>query len=294
VALPGRTADTPIFLTEFAVRVLFYVLAWYVAARGHPWVLAGLRPSKRRIATFVQARRRLMSGMCCSGAKGGPGVKPVDAAKADLVGDSAGELLVGPDGQETSPPPEPDADALLVLQSAEPYVQVFNLLAIAICPGMLSPIVAVGALLCFAAQHAVVTILHPSVFGQLGAEDSNPTTKGDDSDGDGSVAADGPSDYTYEAHPMPVVCLGLLLGVHSLYTAVALDTASFGAGAVGVILLNWVLLGGACWWCVRRDDPSGTAAASTLTPRADRGMLTELLLEPEPEWTGPPTAETAV
>ena len=123
---------------------------------------------------------------------------------------------------------------------------------------MLSPVVAVGAIGCFLAQHAIVRALGPLVRAGAGKD----------------------NDYNYEEHPMPAACVALLLLAHSLYTFVALFTANVVRGAGVVIGVNWVVFVVVCWWFRRRS------ATATVQGSAEGNTLTEPLLPEDPAATG--------
>ncbi|MEC7456409.1 MAG: hypothetical protein VYE42_00130, partial [Actinomycetota bacterium] len=114
------TLYTPEYLVIFAIRMLFYPFAWWLARRGTPWVVAGLQPPVLLASAFVNGRNRLLC-------------KPSAATDGVVRADGVVEIL----------------------HSIEPATHCFNLLVIAVCPGMFAPVIAVAALVTLGCRHVV-------------------------------------------------------------------------------------------------------------------------------------------
>eukprot|EP00037_Helgoeca_nana_P026619 m.301171 g.301171 ORF g.301171 m.301171 type:complete len:1246 (+) comp27269_c0_seq1:80-3817(+) len=190
---------TPAFLYIFTVRVLTSPIAWWMARRGTPWLLAGTRPPMQLAGTFLSDRVWLLA---CFGLFQR---KRIENPYTNMF---------KPVSQE----------ALEILHAAEPVVLAFNKLVIAVCPGLLSPIVAVAALGCFLAQLGINTAL-----------------------------GEAPTATLLPNHSFPVACLAMMLLFHSCYTVVILIAANFYAAGVAVVVINWVAFFCTRWYLMSCD-----------------------------------------
>lgn len=131
-----------------------------------------------------------------------------------------------------------------ILHAIETAVHDINLLAIAVCMGMLAPVIGIAAGVSCAVKYLRLTVLDH----RFGA--------------DGTASLVDHSQHR-ERHPLPVSCIGMQLVLQSGYTIVLLSTAGAGwAGAV-VVSVNWVAFGAVCWWSRRRwrgDNGDDTAS----------------------------------
>jgi hypothetical protein len=232
---------TPEFLFIFAVRILLYPVAWWLASIGKPWLLAGSRVQTAK-DTFYTARASFLR---C----GRNHINDADGLNNDA---------------------RLHKDALRVLHSAEPALQAFGLLSIAVCFGMLSPVLAIAALGVFVDLRVLGRVLGDPIVAvtDLG---TGATT------GPGVLVAD--TDVLPD-HPLPTMCIALLLAVHSLYTAVVLSVAGFPHGGTwGIIVANWILFSVAFWQRRRISGRTTDGEPHSTSNAAFGGMtLTEPLL----------------
>jgi Leucine-rich repeat (LRR) protein len=232
---------TPEYLFIFAIRVMMFPVAWWLARVGKPWLLAGTRVRNLN-DKFSAAMARLLR------------VRRNQPASAD--GDAS--------AQAARRASEPALQALAVLHSMEPVIQTLNLLSIAMCFGMLSPLVAVGALAVFVNLWSLSAALgEPN---SQGADDSKATATVDDDvtsdmyggseNGSNTITAPAPS------HRFPAVCFACLLVVHSVYTAVLMSVG--GTAPIGwvVVAANWLIFGGAWLWRTRVEGDNRTISGS--------------------------------
>ena len=213
--VPGRRVAVPFehitlyaqeYLVSFAIRTLFYPFAWWLARRGTPWVVAGLQPPVVLASAFVNARNRLLC-------------KPSAATDGVVRADGVVEIL----------------------HSIEPATHCFNLLVIAVCPGLFAPVIAVAALVTLGCRHVVFWAL-----------DSKMPP---------------PESPKHAVHALPVACVGIMLAIESIYLMVILAVTGLGWAGYSIVVLNWIALTVAVLW--RHSKQA-----------AQRSDLTEMLLTP--------------
>lgn len=102
-------------------------------------------------------------------------------------------------------------EALNVLHSAEPVVHSLTLLSTAICFGVFSPVVSIGTLGVFLAQVGTLLVLP------------------------------GSNDAGYEDFKIPVMCVCMILALHTLYISVGVVATGICGGLV-VVAVNWLLI----------------------------------------------------
>jgi len=185
---------TPAFLYIFVVRVLTSPMAWWMARRGTPWLLVGTRPPMQLAGSFLSDRVWLLAcfGLFSRNALANPYMN-----------------LRRPVSHE----------ALEVLHATEPAVLAFNKLVIAVCPGVLSPIVAAAAFGCFLAQLAITFTLGES-----------------------------PTASQLPGHALPISCVAVMILVYSCYTVVILIAANFIEAGAAVTAIVWVGFIAARWY----------------------------------------------
>ena len=227
------TLYTPEYLLIFAIRILTYPIAWWLARRGTPWVVAGARPPIFLRASFLVARRRLVGLIgCCAGA-----------------GDAAAGRERSGSQRSTAARLVARADVVLeTLHAIEPAAHCFNLLAIAVGPGVFSPVVALAAAATVGCKHALFW-----TFGRLW-----PRVQPDDA-----------ATPSYETPAMPIACAAMLLFFASVYLIVLLSTAGALWAELVVTAVNWASFGLLLW-----RIPIATA-------RDTHVELTEMLLVPD-------------
>jgi uncharacterized BrkB/YihY/UPF0761 family membrane protein len=161
------------------------------------------------------------------------------------------------------------AQALKVLYSVEPAVQTFNLLSIGVCFGLLSPVLAVAALVVF-----VYLMAMHHTLGSPGADDTG---------------------RPHAVHRLPVACIAALLLVHTMYVVFLLAAAeNIEFGLIGAAI-NWLMFGAMCWWCITFvQSPLDSHLAKTGISGDMQCQLT--LTEPllEPKFQDVPLAESAL
>ena len=200
------TLYTPEYLVIFAIRMLFYPFAWWLARRGTPWVVAGLQPPVLLASAFVNGRNRLLC-------------KPSAATDGAVRADGVVEIL----------------------HSIEPATHCFNLLVIAVCPGLFAPVIAVAALVTLGCRHVVFWALDSKI----------PP----------------PESPKHAVHALPVACVGIMLAIESIYLMVILAVTGLGWAGYSIVVLNWIALTVAVLW--RHSKQA-----------AQRSDLTEMLLTP--------------
>jgi hypothetical protein len=250
---------TPEFLFIFAIRVLLYPMTWWLASKGVPWVVAGFRPAGVKLEAFYARQSRMLSG--CGRSTASRRKTPSLSAQTPSLSDARVE-----DADDSGCTAERHhIQALRTLHAAEPMVQVYGLLAIAVCYGPLAPVVAVGAC-------AVVGVLL-AVTWALG----EPTSSGCTADDLSQAVADSNSMSSIppERHPLdnplPIVCIGLLLVVHTLYMVVLLSASAFAVGGWTASVISWTLFVAVCVWR-RREQRRLADEGYTTDVRSDKGV----------------------
>eukprot|EP00035_Acanthoeca_spectabilis_P031422 m.14059 g.14059 ORF g.14059 m.14059 type:complete len:1345 (-) comp4744_c0_seq1:49-4083(-) len=255
------TLYTPEYLVIFALRLLLYPLAWWMAEVGSPWLLAGTRPAQRHFDAFFARRSRLLRLRSCR-----------FPASSSTAWESDGDASESKSGLPTSDAPSDrtftnrkakgaDAEALQVLHSAEPVVQAFNLATIGLCFGLLSPVLSAAALLLLAYAAGISHVLGDPGALRIAAQTPG-TQHPEDMEG------------THGTPPhldpkLSVWSIAMLLAVQSLYVGVLLAVGEFQLGGVAAVVINWLLLGLACWASGRGSARPGLPSPNR-TPQAKR------------------------
>eukprot|EP00036_Acanthoecidae_sp_10tr_P023920 CAMPEP_0206315784 /NCGR_PEP_ID=MMETSP0106_2-20121207/15753_1 /ASSEMBLY_ACC=CAM_ASM_000206 /TAXON_ID=81532 /ORGANISM="Acanthoeca-like sp., Strain 10tr" /LENGTH=186 /DNA_ID=CAMNT_0053747265 /DNA_START=264 /DNA_END=827 /DNA_ORIENTATION=- len=155
-----------------------------------------------------------------------------------------------------------------ILHSIEPAVQTFNLLTIAVCPGMFSPVLgvaAVGTLICLREWEV---ILAPPPSHQVDGAKAEMTDAGPSNPHLKRVA--------HKEHPMPIACIVMLLTFHSVYLFVLLQTADEYQSAGIVVTVNWLIF--FLVWRHHHKLARGRHGNPKFVINRDNAELTEMLL----------------
>lgn len=172
------------------------------------------------------------------------------------------------------------ADTTLeTLHAIEPACHRFNLLVIAIGPGMFSPVVAVAALTSLACLNLLEWVVERREPASGSSDDSDQCVR----HGTGQVIKASSPHMSHAIHPLPLVAIPMLLLVNTLYFVVLSSTSGFAWQACTVSVINWITLGISCWWMWERLSGSGGHHQSTTMSRGHVDApieLTEMLLTP--------------
>lgn len=216
------TLFTPAFLVVFGIRImLLYQGHRWLQRRtpaGFPAMLAGSSPPDVPLAVGAATdgeHRRSVSLPSL------PGRQQAEVMESDVDSATIPADLGG------YPPRDTGAELVEQHQQTPPLVAsvldvehdsfAINCIAIALCPGMLSPLVAVAASLCLAARWWMHT-----VFGSApAARHTRDTHNGD------------------QELRLPVECVGFVLLVQTVYLLLFMYTNGFGTVGLVVAVLNW-------------------------------------------------------
>jgi hypothetical protein len=166
------------------------------------------------------------------------------------------------------------------LHAIEPATHRFNLLGIAASQGMFAPVVAVGAVATLGCldlfEWGLDRHFGPAAAGTGSGKEYHDTTRS----ADRTVSRAPP---IHAVHPLPLVCVMMLLLVNTIYLGVLLSASELGWAGWTVSAVNWVALSVSCWWswgnlCSRE----GLMINKTTSGHVDVPIeLTEMLLPRE-------------
>jgi hypothetical protein len=245
------TLYTPEYLVIFALRVLLYPVGWWLSHCGTPWILVGIQPPVRLRSSFVNRRRRLVQIVTC-------GLTDSDAGGDETDdGDISGEDAQTNDERSTSfvtlrgrTSSRTSVSSVLrartdsvfeTLHAIEPVTHRFNLLGIAASQGMFAPVVAVGAVATLGCLDLFKWGLDRH-FGPAAADSGSGKTHGTRS------ADHHRAPLAHAVHPLPLVCVVMLLLFNTIYLDLLLEASGLGWAGWTVSAVNWVALSLSCWW----------------------------------------------
>jgi len=280
------TLYTPEYLVIFALRILLYPVGWWLSRRGTPWFLVGIQPPVRLRLSFVNQRRRLVRIVTCGLTDSETSVNEND--NGDIPGDDAHAndersasfvMLRGRTSSRTSVSSVLRArtDSVFeTLHAIEPVTHRFNLLGIGVSQGMLAPVVAVGAV-------ATLGCLELFKWG-LDRHFGPAETATGSGNSHGTRSADhNRAPLAHAVHPLPLVCVVMLLLFNTIYLGVLLEASGLGWVGWTVSAVNWVVLSVSCWWswdnlCSREGPTINKPTSGHVDVPFE---LTEMLLPPK-------------
>jgi Leucine-rich repeat (LRR) protein len=280
------TLYTPEYLVIFALRILLYPVGWWLSHRGTPWILVGIQPPVRLRSTFVNRRRRLVRIVTCGLTDSDAGVDenedgviPGDDAQINNERSASFVTLRGRTGSQTSVSSvlRSRTDSVFeTLHAIEPVTHRFNLLGIAASQGMFAPEVAVGAVATLGCLDLFKWGLDRH-FGPAAAGTGSGKTHGTHS------ADHNRAPLAHAVHPLPLVCVVMLLLFNTIYLGLLLEASGLGWAGWTVSAVNWVALSVSCWWswdnlCSREGHTIKKPTSGHVDVPFE---LTEMLLPPE-------------
>jgi hypothetical protein len=280
------TLFTPEYLVIFALRILLYPVGWWLSHRGTPWILVGIQPPVRLRSTFVNRCRRLVRIVTCGLADSDASVDEND--DGDVSGDDTQTndkesasfvTLRGQTSSRTSVSSVLRArtDSVFeTLHAIEPVTHRFNLLGIAVSQGLFAPEVAVGAVATLACLDLFEWVLDRH-FGPAAADNGSGKSHGTRS------ADHNRAPLAHAVHPLPLVCVVMLLLFNTIYLGLLLEASVLGWAGWTVSAVNWVALSVSCWWSWDNlCNLEGHTIKKPTSGHADVPFeLTEMLLPPE-------------
>lgn len=256
---------TPAYLWIFTVRVLLLLPSWYLARRaGKPWLLAGATPTRFLQTTFVKVRSMCGGERAETEEEHGSGNGRHDrdhdhgrdfANNAGNADDDVG-FDAGAARGEVGP-------VLAMLHAVESESYVAICLAIGLCAGMLSPVVALAAAMTVLIRPALFKVLEKKIGKPPRDADATRSLQLEDPEAgsspragllpgaaSGAEAGVGAAEhrrtdaYTevieLPQYPIPADCIFMLVLFHSIYLVLILAAAKVPpAWCVATVALEW-------------------------------------------------------
>jgi len=228
------TLYTPAFLVILALRLLVLAPAWWLTnVHRAPWILAGTTPP-RFLATSFLAWRPARPGAGDAAAAAALGGGHRDRPHGDSEDE---ERRVG-DGPAGTADGDRHSPALALLHSLERDTFAINCVAIATCPGVLSPVISLAAFGCLLARPRVFAMCEDVHAARTAGRERARGDRSPEEHSTGGAAAP-PLHQEPPRHPLPPGCVAALLVFQTLYVVLFLVVSDFVRAAVAVVVVNW-------------------------------------------------------
>jgi hypothetical protein len=264
--------------TSSSLRSSTFPMRWWLSRRGTPWFLVGIQPPLRLRLSFVNQRRRLVRIVTCGLTDSSRQASTKTTVAIFLVTTrmpTTKGLLRGRTSSRTSVSSVLRArtDSVFeTLHAIEPVTHRFNLLGIAVSQGMLAPVVAVGA---------VATLGCLELFKWVLDRHFGPAAGGTGSDNsyDTRSADHHRAPLAHAVHPLPLVCVVMLLLFNTINLGVLLEASELGWAGWTASAVK-VALSASCWdnLCSLEGPMINKPTSSHVDVPFE---LTEMLLPPE-------------